>query len=246
MIYNKYWIFDSVVSPEKCQEIINLGLKQIELGKLDGSHIATVGGEAEKHNNPDKIPQGTLTRKEVEDKKLSTYIRDSEVGWIHQDWVYEIVQEYILRANKNAGWNFDIDWFETPQFTKYTGGGFYSWHSDGYGDHVSMYKPFVHGLSDVQLRKDGNLPHEYTQDFNKFFKVRKLSMTLNLTDPNSYEGGDLMFDLGKNEGDISTATEARNQGTIIVFPSFLYHCVSPVTKGIRYSLVNWSLGRPFK
>ena len=55
-----------------------------------------------------------------------------------------------------------------------------------------------------------------------------------------------MFDFGENDGSKCKIEEAREQGTIIVFPSFLQHCVSPVTKGIRYSLVNWTLGRPFK
>ena len=71
-------------------------------------------------------------------------------------------------------------------------------------------------------------------------------MTINLTDASTYDGGDLMFDFGENEGGKVTASEAREQGSIIVFPSFLHHCVSPVTRGTRYSLVNWTLGRPFK
>jgi len=39
--------------------------------------------------------------------------------------------------------------------------------------------------------------------------------------------------------------DAKDIGTIIVFPSFIYHQVSPVTKGKRESLVNWSIGKPF-
>ena len=40
--------------------------------------------------------------------------------------------------------------------------------------------------------------------------------------------------------------EIRPQGSIIVFPSYVYHQVTPVTRGTRYSLVLWSLGQPFK
>ena len=41
-------------------------------------------------------------------------------------------------------------------------------------------------------------------------------------------------------------TEIRPRGSIIVFPSFCWHRVAPVTKGTRYSLVMWNLGRPFR
>ena len=42
------------------------------------------------------------------------------------------------------------------------------------------------------------------------------------------------------------AKEILSKGSIIVFPSFLWHRVKPVTKGIRYSLVMWNVGGPFK
>ena len=42
------------------------------------------------------------------------------------------------------------------------------------------------------------------------------------------------------------AKEITPKGSIIVFPSFVWHRVKPVTKGLRYSLVNWNLGWPFK
>ena len=42
------------------------------------------------------------------------------------------------------------------------------------------------------------------------------------------------------------ATEILPKGSIIIFPSFVWHRVKPVTKGTRYSLVMWNLGKPFK
>ena len=72
---------------------------------------------------------------------------------------------------------------------------------------------------------------------------------MSLADGNEYEGGDLEFDL-RNRGDsqsvIQTSKEARVKGSVIVFPSFVWHRVAPVTKGTRYSLVIWNLGFPFK
>ena len=80
-------------------------------------------------------------------------------------------------------------------------------------------------------------------------KIRKLSMTINLNEPGDYDGGNLKFDFGSNREDghqIHEVEEIRPQGSIIVFPSYQYHCVTPVTRGTRYSLVLWCLGEPWK
>lgn len=70
-------------------------------------------------------------------------------------------------------------------------------------------------------------------------QIRKLSLTVQLTDENEYEGGDFqMFGSDK--------VLSRKQGTILAFPSFMVHRVTPVTKGTRYSLVAWVNGKPFK
>ena len=87
----------------------------------------------------------------------------------------------------------------------------------------------------------------YVDDINFVGKVRKLSVTINLNKPGDYEGGNLKFDFGPHtEGErYHECTEIRPQGSIIVFPSFIAHQVTPITKGTRYSLVLWSLGQPF-
>jgi PKHD-type hydroxylase len=72
--------------------------------------------------------------------------------------------------------------------------------------------------------------------------IRKLSFSLQLTDENSYEGGDLVFNLGGFPQDI----KFRKKGSMIFFPSFLLHKVVPVTKGTRQSLVGWVQGPKFK
>ena len=73
--------------------------------------------------------------------------------------------------------------------------------------------------------------------------VRKLSLSIQLTDPKKYEGGDLKLHNGPDE-DASIMSKA--QGTLILFPSFILHEVTPVTKGERNSLVSWITGKPFK
>jgi PKHD-type hydroxylase len=68
---------------------------------------------------------------------------------------------------------------------------------------------------------------------------RKLSITIQLTDPSSYAGGSLEFPDGMFH------PFARNVGATICFPSYLYHRVTPVTTGVRESLVAWVAGPSF-
>ena len=70
---------------------------------------------------------------------------------------------------------------------------------------------------------------------------RKLSFTIQLSDENSYEGGDFCF----HSSPIPIILP-KKRGTLICFPSFTLHEVTPVTKGVRNSLVGWILGPKFK
>jgi PKHD-type hydroxylase len=71
--------------------------------------------------------------------------------------------------------------------------------------------------------------------------TRKLSLSLQLSDPDDYEGGDLEMWFG---GEPTKAS--RERGMMTFFPSYVMHRVTPVTKGVRYSLVCWISGPPFK
>jgi len=71
--------------------------------------------------------------------------------------------------------------------------------------------------------------------------VRKLSLTIQLSSPEDYEGGELALQMSK-ESDIMP----KELGKMVVFPSYVLHEVRPVTKGTRYSLVAWITGKPFK
>ena len=78
-------------------------------------------------------------------------------------------------------------------------------------------------------------------DKNLYHQVRKLSLTIQLSSPDDYEGGELA---------LQTCREAeimpKELGKMVVFPSYVLHEVRPVTKGTRYSLVAWVTGKPFK
>ena len=151
--------------------------------------------------------------------------RDCKVAWINDKWIYDILNPFIHTANKEAGWNFQWDWNENSQFTIYEKGQYYGWHVD------QQPAPF----------KDKN------KNING--KTRKLSLTLQLTDKTKYEGGDFQFMWIENKKkdllDITTVDDAKDIGTVIVFPSFIHHQVLPITKGKRESLVNWSIGKKF-
>lgn len=69
---------------------------------------------------------------------------------------------------------------------------------------------------------------------------RKLSMVIQLSDPNDYEGGVLEMQPWFMEP--PPADKLKNQGAVVVFPSLVHHRVTPVTKGTRYSLVAWMEG----
>ena len=66
-------------------------------------------------------------------------------------------------------------------------------------------------------------------------------MSIQLTDPKNYEGGELIL-YNNEKGDIVN----KEQGTLILFPSFILHEVTPITKGERNSLVSWVTGNNFK
>lgn len=71
--------------------------------------------------------------------------------------------------------------------------------------------------------------------------VRKLSMVVQLTDPSTYEGGELEILLGETPEKLP-----KTQGTVLFFPSYTLHRVTPMVAGTRYSLVTWLGGPPFK
>ena len=160
-----------------------------------------------------------LNKQEMETLKVK---RNSKVVWLDERWIYDKIQPFVHTANRNAGWNFEWDWSEPAQFTQYKKGMHYNWHRD------SAATGAVIG------------------------KIRKLTSVLVLSNPSEYKGGELEFQFQSedpqfNKGrKIKVANEVAPKGSIIVFPSFVWHRVKPITKGVRYSMPTWHLGWPFK
>jgi PKHD-type hydroxylase len=67
-----------------------------------------------------------------------------------------------------------------------------------------------------------------------------VSAVLFLSNPKDYEGGAFEFE------DLQTQIDKPTQGSIIVFPSYVKHGVTPVTSGERYTAVCWAMGPAFK
>ena len=99
--------------------------------------------------------------------------------------------------------------------------------------------------------------HQDASGSNPHGEGRKLSLTFCLTDPRTYEGGDLEFyngDRPMEDFELPSGTKVlssqiyqdiRDQGSVIVFDSRDFHRVTPVTKGTRYSVVCWTVGPNF-
>lgn len=102
----------------------------------------------------------------------------------------------------------------------------------------------LHGLNEgLQFTNYKAPSNKYGKHIDRAFNtiIRKLSLSIQLTDPKEYEGGEL-FLYESEEG-----TEMKKeQGTLLLFPSYILHEVKPVTKGERNSLVSWVTGKQFK
>ena len=206
-LQNYYYYFKSALTPRFCDELI-------KYGKSKSDSLALTGSAQNKK----------LDEKASKDLKKK---RNSNIVWLDERWVYKEIHPYVHRANQEAGWNFQWDFSEPCQFTKYKKGQYYGWHCD------SWDQPYQ--------RQQGDPTHG---------KTRKLSVTVTLSDPKDYKGGELEFDFKNRDPDkkpnIKKCTEILPRGSIIVFPSHVWHRVKPVAKGTRYSLVMWNLGYPFK
>jgi PKHD-type hydroxylase len=151
-------------------------------------------------------------------KKLgvNASIRKSTVRWLGREdaqlqWAYLRMERLALESNEMA---FGLD--------------------------ISGLCGGFHGVQFTEYH--GNEEHHYDWHSDDNFKRkepfdRKLSMVIQLSKADAYEGGRLEL-----WNDPLPEDSFREQGDVIVFPAFNRHRVTPVTKGLRYSLVTWFLG----
>ena len=139
-------------------------------------------------------------------------VRESKISWLYP--VDNI--DWVFRRVTDITLNLNERFFKFDLFGLNEGFQFtnYEAPSGKYGKHVDR------GM---------NMP------------VRKLSISIQLTNPEEYEGGELKLYDGEEE-----TVMDKTQGTLIIFPSYVLHEVMPVTKGTRNSLVTWVTGKQFK
>lgn len=142
----------------------------------------------------------------------SPKVRDSYVSWMFPNEITGWVFERLEGVVKNINEQFFR--FDLDGFFQ----GFQFTKYTAPGQHYTWHVDRGHGMG-----------------------VRKLSLSVLLSDPADYEGGDLELKFGEDPQQAE-----RKRGIITLFPSYALHRVTPVTKGTRYSLVAWVSGPPFK
>ena len=126
-------------------------------------------------------------------------------------------------------------------------------------DFAEQYKFSINDMVGCQVMKYEN-SGKFVWHTDGYEPTDVLSMSIQLSHPQDYEGGDFQFGRHKNGNTQQNATEAydnyeknqdnispimtfpRDIGTVWIYNSFLYHRVTPITKGARYSMTNWFHG----
>jgi len=143
-------------------------------------------------------------------------VRESQVSWIN------LTQDTVWLYDKMA------------YIARNLNGQFFKFDLYGFSEDLqfTVYPGEVNGFYDWHVDRgpssDGAGP-------------RKLSMVLQLSDPYEYEGGELQIKVNNSEMIVP-----KQRGLVTCFPSFMLHRVTPVTSGIRKSLVAWITGPAFR
>jgi PKHD-type hydroxylase len=150
---------------------------------------------------------------------LDLTYRKSKITWLHYNTDTRFLYDKISALAKDANnkmWNFNI----TNLF-----------------DSIQYTEYSYDPASNIQSHYDWHM------DFGSkgLTTTRKLSCSIQLSDSDDYEGCDLEFMFQR-----TIRKAPRTKGTVIFFPSYITHRVTPITKGTRKSLVIWFHGPPFK
>lgn len=132
--------------------------------------------------------------------------------------------------NQNTAWIFD----KLNFIIQASNEQFYNFHLNGYAE-------FQYTTYDPSGRYDWHTDMSFGNKYGNDAQPRKLSLTLLLND--DFEGGEFQINDGKEESPVKIE---MHKGRAIMFPSFMIHRVTPVTKGVRKSLVVWVLGPKFR
>lgn len=190
----------------------------------------------------DNKAEDLFQESELMDGLIDPQRRKSKNAWINTShWISGFLWFYIDKINKE---NFKYDLMgidnDSIQYTQYEEGEHYTWHTDS--SFSQLYTFSSQRNSSVNLMNE--LSEEYQKDFlrENVEVVRKLSFTLQLSDPDDYEGGEVQM-IGDNGG---LYTIPKERGTLVAFDSRTMHRVRKVKKGVRRSIVGWCVGPRWK
>ena len=156
----------------------------------------------------------------IQDERASTVsndtsVRSSIVKWIRptEGWEWLFTKMMDMASTANSSlWKFDLH--TAPEAIQYT-----EYHASE-GGHYNWHQDIGPGM----------------------LSLRKVSITVQLSDPSEYEGGELQIWQGGDE----PINAPKGKGTVVVFPSYMMHRVTRVTSGVRKSLVLWVGGEHYR
>ncbi len=144
---------------------------------------------------------------------VDTTYRSSKIKW--------------LPNNSETKWLYD----KIAHLAKKSNDQLWNFDIIGLGEHIQF--------GEYSAEQSGK--YEWHVDIGKNNLHRKISISIQLSDPTTYDGGDLEFFKSRN-----IIKAPKEKGTAILFPSFILHRVTEITKGTRKSLVIWISGPPLK
>ena len=192
----------------------NYAWAKVELSDQEFNHLIAL------FNNPENVQRAKIFDGNTEEEHLNS-IRRSDVVWIgpelaEKNDMMEIVYKVwdTARMLNDQFFQFDLTHAEYLQLTRY------------------------------QSSEGGFYKHHLDIAAEEWIECRKLSVAIQLSHPNEYEGGDFHF--GTMGNLFEAEPHLKERGTMIAFPSYCQHAVMPVTRGVRHSLVGWLRGPKFK
>ena len=182
-----------------------------------------------------------FSKLEVEDSKIispeqNDKIRNANNSWVNVDnWIAGFLSYYINHIN-SKNFRYAIEGFDSDclQYSEYKEGQHYNWHCD---DSLSSRCNMT--ISTLSNEFEGvSVPYVNEKIGIEYESSRKLSFSLQLSNEDDYEGGELQFLSDESESYYAP----KKKGTLIIFDSRTRHRVKKVRSGVRRSLVGWVNG----
>lgn len=158
------------------------------------------------------------SRRPTVDGKVKPHMRQVSAWQVDYSeetkWLWERLSNNIIYAN-NSWWNYEIyGILDSLQLLCYNADGKDGFYKDRYVKHI---------------------------DFNQMTHNRKITFSIQLSDPKDYEGGELKLYVRREAEKLP-----NSRGTMLLFPSFVLHEVTPMYNGQRWALVSWASGPQFR